>query len=104
MRDEIGDLTNALLGVDFETFDRTYVLRRSAEHAILIISEAIKALSPEFTDRYGGIDWRAVRDVGNVLRHDYFAVDSKVLWQTVQHRLPELRIVIDRMIADLTST
>ena len=101
IRDEIAELTAALEGLDFETFTETYILRRTAEHAILIVSEAVKALSPEFTDRYEGIDWRAVRDVGNVLRHDYFSVDPEVIWRIAKGRLPELRIIIDRMIADL---
>jgi uncharacterized protein with HEPN domain len=44
------DLTKALEGVSFENFIGNYVLRRMAEHAILIISEAVKSLSAEFTD------------------------------------------------------
>ena len=103
IRDEVDDLTKALEGVSFETFAATYVLRRTAEQAILIISEAVKALSPAFTDHYPGVDWRAVRDIGNVLRHDYFAVDARVLWRVVTHSLPELQTVVDRMIRDQTT-
>jgi uncharacterized protein with HEPN domain len=100
IRDEITDLTKALKGVSFENFIGNYVLRRTAEHAILIISEAVKSLSAEFTDHYAGVDWRAVRDIGNILRHDYFEVDSKVIWRVVTDKLPELKIVIEQMIRD----
>ena len=74
------------------------MLRRMAEHALLIISEAVKALSPEFTDHHAGVDWRAVRDIGNVLRHDYFAVDTRVLWRVITERLPKLQLVIEQML------
>jgi len=100
IRDEITDLTKALEGVSFEEFTGNYVLKRSAEHAILIISEAVKSLSAEFTDHYAGVDWRAVRDIGNVLRHEYFEVDSKVIWRIVTDNLPELIIIVEQMIRD----
>ena len=100
IRDEIDQLTNALQGVTYDAFAENYVLRRTAEHALLIVSEAVKALSPAFTDHHPGVDWRAVRNIGNVLRHDYFEVDTKVLWRVVTERLPELKPVIERMVAD----
>ena len=102
IRDELTDLGTALEGVTFEVFVENYVLRRAAEHALLIISEAVKALSPAFTDHHPGADWRAVRNIGNVLRHDYFEVDTRVLWKVVTERLPELKPVIERMIAAQT--
>jgi uncharacterized protein with HEPN domain len=100
VRDEISNVTKALDGVTYEDFATNYVLLRTAQHALLIISEAVKALSPSFTDHDPGVDWRAVRDIGNVLRHDYFSIDPQVLGRVVLHRWPELRVVIDRMIED----
>ncbi|NNM71232.1 hypothetical protein HJG44_02340 [Enterovirga sp. DB1703] len=43
-----------------------------------------------------------MRAIGNVLRHDYYAVEPPVLWDVVNVRLPELRPVIARMIEDLS--
>lgn len=100
IHDEITDLVKAFENESFESFSESYVLRRTAEHAILIISEAVKALSVDFTDPYQGIDWRAIRDIGNVLRHDYFEVDPKVIWRVVTERLPELKLVVEQMIRD----
>jgi uncharacterized protein with HEPN domain len=100
IRDEITDLEEAMKGASIENFANNYVLRRTSEHAILIISEAVKSLSAEFTDHYEGIDWRAIRDIGNILRHDYFEVDPKVIWRIVTDRLRKLKIVIEQMIKD----
>ncbi len=103
IRDEIDELTKAVGGTTFEEFSGSYVQRRMTEHAVLIISEAVKALSPTFTDQYAGVDWRAVRDIGNLLRHDYFVVDTRVLWRVITERLPELKLVVEQMIADTSS-
>ncbi len=100
IRDEIDELSKALEGVTYDDFTQSYVLRRTTEHAVLIISEAVKALPPTFTDHYPDVDWRAIRDVGNVLRHAYFEVDKNVLWRIASTRLPELNLIVDQMIRD----
>jgi uncharacterized protein with HEPN domain len=100
IRDEIRDLTTATGGLTFETFSASYVLRRTTEHAVLIISEAARALPPDLTERYPGPRWAAIRGIGNILRHDYFAVDSQVLWNILTEHLPGLGLVVERMIED----
>jgi uncharacterized protein with HEPN domain len=44
MRDEIASITAELKNVDRSGFSRNYLLLRAAERALLIISEAAKAL------------------------------------------------------------
>lgn len=101
IRDEIEGITSALRGVTLDVFAKSYLLRRAAERALLIISEAAKALPKDLTDRYPLIDWRGVRGLGDVLRHDYQRVDADTLWEILTEKLPELAPVIDRMIGDL---
>jgi uncharacterized protein with HEPN domain len=101
MRDEIEGITVVLRDANRDAFVENYLLRRAAERALLIISEAAKALPKELTDRYPEIDWRGVRGLGDVLRHDYERVDADTLWEILTEKLPELAPVIVRMIDDL---
>lgn len=101
IKDELENVAAAFDGITFEVFAANYMFRRTAEHAILIISEAVKALDPSLTAPYSTIDWYAIRNIGNLLRHEYFNVDPKVLWRIVTDSLPELRPVIEKMIQDL---
>ena len=55
IRDEIEQLAVAL-----DVFSGSYVLRRMTEHAILIISEAVKSLPAAMTEPQLGINWRAI--------------------------------------------
>jgi uncharacterized protein with HEPN domain len=61
--------------------------------ALEIISEASRRLPAELPDRHPEIDWGAVAAAGNVYRHEYEAVDEKLLWHTVQTGLDALRQV-----------
>jgi uncharacterized protein with HEPN domain len=101
IRDEIEGITVALRDINRDAFIENYVLRRAAERALLIISEAAKALPRDLTDRYPEIDWRGVRGLGDVLRHDYERVDPDTLWEILAEKLPELAPVIARMMNDL---
>ena len=101
IRDEIEGITVALRDINRDAFIENYVLRRAAERALLIISEAAKALPRDLTDRYPEIDWRGVRGPGDVLRHDYERVDSDTLWEILAEKLPELAPVVVRMMDEL---
>ena len=100
IHDEIRELTAATAGVTRDALQASYVLRRTTEHAVLIISEAVRALPAELTDRYPGPRWADIRGIGNILRHEYFAVDPQVLWNILTQHLPVLSLANENMIAD----
>ena len=60
------------------------------ERGIEIISEASRHLPLELQQRHLGIPWKQVRDIGNILRHEYQYVDQVLIWKTAFYRLPEL--------------
>ncbi len=55
-----------------------------------IIGEAARRLSDGMRDRLGGVPWRAVVGLRNVLIHDYDEVDYEELWSIIQNHLPRL--------------
>jgi uncharacterized protein with HEPN domain len=80
IRDEIEGVMAALRGLSFEQYSESFMLRRAAERALQIISEAAKTLPPELTARYPQAPWHAIVGIGNVLRHEYQTIDDKRLW------------------------
>lgn len=100
IRDEIDGIASALQGVSFAAYQDDYTLRRAAERALQIISEAAKALPSELLARYPEAPWSAIIGIGNVLRHEYQHIDDKRLWEVLDVHLPKLRPVIIRMIAE----
>ena len=56
-----------------------------------VIGEAVRKLSSEFKARHPEIPWRSVTALRNVLIHEYFGVDLKIVWKVVQRRLPTLK-------------
>jgi uncharacterized protein with HEPN domain len=100
IRDEIDGIVSALQGVSFAAYQSDYTLRRAAERALQIISEAAKALPSELLAQFPETPWSAIIGIGNVLRHEYQHIDDKRLWEILDVHLPRLRPVIAKMIAE----
>ncbi|HUX35676.1 MAG TPA: DUF86 domain-containing protein [Candidatus Paceibacterota bacterium] len=88
-------------GVSFEEFlkslkDQDAVIRR-----IEIIGEAVKNLPETLKNKYTDIPWRKIAGMRDVLVHEYFDLDIKTTWDTVQNDLPEFKKQIQKILNEL---
>jgi uncharacterized protein with HEPN domain len=73
-----------------ESFFGERIVQDAVVRNLEIIGEAVKHLSQEVKDRQPHIPWAQIAGMRDVLVHDYFGVDLKIVWDVVQNRLPEL--------------
>ena len=59
-----------------------------------IIGEASNNLTDDFKNNYPKIPFRDIVDMRNVLTHEYFGVNTKIVWDTCEKNLPELKEII----------
>ena len=59
-----------------------------------IVGEAAKNISAEFLKKNSSIPWQSMTGMRNRLIHEYFGVDRKVVWDTCQVDLPELKKIV----------
>lgn len=56
-----------------------------------IIGEAVKNIPEEVKEKYCQIPWKDIAGMRDKLIHEYFGIDYEILWETIKHRIPELR-------------
>jgi uncharacterized protein with HEPN domain len=86
------------------TFDRfcdDSKCQDAVERCLLRISEAARKLEGVVDVIAPEQPWADVRAVGNVLRHDYDAVDPAVIWQIIEEDLVPLSRAVEKAIAIL---
>lgn len=59
-------------------------------HNLAVIGEASARLPEDFLNEHPDVAWAEMRDMRNLLIHEYFGVDVDVVWNTIQHDLPTL--------------
>ncbi|MBI9038508.1 MAG: DUF86 domain-containing protein [Bacteroidales bacterium] len=74
-----------------EAWTKDYIPYDAALMNFIIIGEMAGKLRNEFKAQNAGIDWNKIQGFRNIVAHDYFGIDDKVVWQITQTKLPELK-------------
>ena len=66
-----------------------------------IIGEVASQLPDDFKNANPGIPWSQVKGMRNRIIHDYFGLDLEILWEVIQHDLPDLESRVREITATL---
>jgi uncharacterized protein with HEPN domain len=88
----------------FDRFVEDPKTQDAVERCLLRISEAARKLQGVVELVAPDHPWADVRAIGNVLRHQYDAVDPAIVWQIVETDLEPLRAAVAKAIALLDNT
>ena len=87
-----------LQDVTYESFVAHRMMVDAVVRQLEIIGEAASHLSDEFRNRHADILWRRMTDMRNFLIHEYFGVNTKIVWDTCQSDLPQLKSFVQKML------
>jgi uncharacterized protein with HEPN domain len=102
--DNVARIERFTVGMDFQAFLTDEQATFAVLHALLIISEAARRLGADADALAPDQPWRAIRGLGNILRHEYGGVDPNAIWRIVADDLPLLKRAVEGALAELRST
>ena len=70
-------------------------------HHLQIIGEASAAMSQSLIEEYPEVPWQDISDFRNVLVHEYFRVDTDIVWTIVERELLDLKANITKILHQL---
>ncbi len=88
--DAVAEIQSFTESMDFEQFSSDQKTLKAAALNFIIIGEAAARIPDEITESNPRIAWKFMRGIRNRLVHDYFSMDARIVWDTIQNDLPPL--------------
>ena len=106
-RSRLQDIRDAIAQIEIErakgkaAFEASALIQVWMVHHLMIIGEAVRAIDPALRQQYLNVPWRQIAGMRNVLVHDYFRVNERIVWETVDKDIPTLKEEVERILAQL---
>jgi uncharacterized protein with HEPN domain len=92
--DAILEVENYLVNADIKSFMENSMMRFACIKQLEIIGEAGNHISEETKSKFSDIEWSQIIGMRSVFVHEYFGVDSNLVWEIIKGDLPDLKIKI----------
>jgi len=97
--DAITEIEDYTQNLDFEHFFRASMPRFASIKQLEIIGEAANNISSGIREKYSHVEWRKIIALRNILIHEYFGVDAKIVWDIITEDLPTLKTSVEIILA-----
>jgi uncharacterized protein with HEPN domain len=81
-----------------DDFFASYKTQDATQYNLQIIGEAVRHLPEDLLLQFATIPWKEIVGMRHLLVHEYFQVETELIWNVVEKDLPTLKSVIITMI------
>jgi uncharacterized protein with HEPN domain len=67
---------------------------------LTIIGESARHIPDDIIKDHSQVPWQDIRDIRNIIVHEYFGVDLSIIWRTIQEDLPRLIPQLKSLLAE----
>lgn len=89
--DAIEEIDKYLVGVEFPQFIENSMMRFACLKQMEIMGEACNHISDELKSKYDTVEWLQIIGMRHLFVHEYFGIDSSLVWEIIKNDIPELR-------------
>jgi len=94
----IGKIEKYTESLDYEQFRKDEKTGDAVIRNFSVIGEAVKQVPPSIRKKYPDIPWKIIAGMRDKLVHEYFGIRYDVVWETIESRLPSLRIAVKKIL------
>lgn len=100
--DAIAEIEAYVIGFDQQSFERDSKTRFASIKQLEIVGEATGSLTKELRAKYPEVPWRPIIALRNILVHDYYEVQSDIVWRIIEVHVPPYKMHIEQILEDLS--
>ncbi len=99
----IHEIETYLVSSDFTEFISNSMMRFACIKQMEIIGEVSNHISEEIKSKFTDIEWAQIVGMRNVIVHEYFGVDTNLVWEINKNDIPYLKEKISVVVSSLES-
>ena len=84
--------------MDYKAFEADRKTQDAVIRNLEIIGEAARILPDEIRDKAAEIQWYKIIALRNILIHEYFGVNLKIIWDVIQNKLDAVETTCQRLL------
>jgi len=97
----INSIEKFTVGLTFEDFLRDERTLLAVIRKLEIIGEAARKIPEKVKKNYTQIPWEYMTGMRNKLIHEYFGVNTEVVWKTIKENLPEVKEELKKVLKEM---
>jgi uncharacterized protein with HEPN domain len=63
-----------------------------------VIGESCRNISPELREKTPGVPWSQIIGLRIIVIHQYFGIDTRVIWEIIRNDLPALKFQVEKIV------
>ena len=84
--------------MDYKAFEADRKTQDAVIRNLEIIGEAARTMPDEVRDKASEIEWYKIIALRNILIHEYFGVNLKIVWDVIQNKLDAVESTCQRLL------
>lgn len=102
IRDAVLEIKDYTTGYDINSFSGESKTRYATIKQLEIIGESAYHLSDSLKAQFPNVAWNAIITLRHILVHEYYGIQSDILWRIVTVHLPVFEEQINRILENYT--
>ena len=99
--DAIQQIEKYICDIDYEMFCQERMIHDAVLREMENVGEASRNLTKHFHEQYSEVSWSEIIGIRNKIAHQYFAIDLRIIWDTVNTDLPMLKKQVSAILNDI---
>jgi len=97
----IHEIETYLVSSDFTEFMNNSMMRFACIKQMEIIGEASNHISGDIKSKFTDIEWAQIIGMRNIFVHEYFGIDTNLVWEIIKNDIPDLKEKISVVVSSL---
>lgn len=99
--DAINEIESYIVNHNFDDFMQNSMMRFACIKQMEIIGEASNHITEETKNKFSEIEWGQIIGMRNIFVHEYFGIDSNLVWEIIKNDIPNLKLKIIEILAKI---